>query len=518
MNGIGFVFLLSGMMGIHAGFANDAMTGNESKESDYGKSSPQEIRQNQIRDSVESARKQRIWENSRESLLASARLDLEENTCVAFDRSSRECLLTAGQFNASIPAFLPPHENGEFPKPSAPLRERMRRSALNAALDEAFQTDPRSPLFQKASSFPAEDMAPRSLPPGLSEQDIKDAFRDHFLELARRQGKVVFDVFAATDSGLIDSLWHSLSVDRPSSDSTGWAPTSLSVQDAPEAWILKSQSMRLREWSEPMRTPFGYAFFRINRRPPTERECRSLLIPLAYARKNALPLDWERRSRDYYGAHRTSFAAQDSLDLDVRLLPRPKGVRGGTTSLGSGKRGEDSVLARVARAYPLIRLSRSDLPSALQPMLPARYAPGFSLQGQPAAFGYWWIQVRAAKRGMGILPYEKVQVSLTEKLKAEASDSTLGQVLADMASKQKDKRSSAARQALLEQFADQAVSESQGQAQGIGDTTRTGNSGTNPEGSDDAETIRRARVSQARLQQVKRDWIDANVRISLPQE
>jgi hypothetical protein len=196
-----YMVMLSAVLRVWAGTgaANSGTPARENlDEMDAKGRTLRDIREDQRRDSIRSAKAMKEREDTRDALVKTARLDADTGSCLAFNRSSRECLISVGRFNELIPDFIPEDHSWPASGPSAKSPKTIRGNTLAYVLDGAFRDDPGNP-YPANVMYPADKPFKGSrLPPDLSEKRIADLYRDNFAALTRRHGKMNFEIYAST--------------------------------------------------------------------------------------------------------------------------------------------------------------------------------------------------------------------------------------------------------------------------------------------------------------------------------
>jgi hypothetical protein len=326
------------------------------------------MRDAERQDSLRSVRLDQQREGARARLLAAVRLDTDETACLVSERASRDCLFTVPDFNQRAQHFLALEFPGEAPAPSEEIIKGIRGRILEARLEEAFRRHSEKAFRGQAEAdAAANDRAPSggfALPAGIDSALIARIFKEEWVSLARVQDRAWFDIYASTDSGLIDSL------SRGGAKSGPWVPAHYPAREVPEEWLLHWPALNPMRWSPPLKTAFGYALAKVNRKPPTLAECLPLLIQYA-----SLRMDPPARKRE------SPLRRKAAFQVSARLVPRAK--------RGQGLR-EDSLLGQAALRYPMRRMSSLDLPASAQAGI--KEANPFL-----ADYGYWWIDSAGAR-------------------------------------------------------------------------------------------------------------------------
>lgn len=326
------------------------------------------MREAQRSDSLRSVRLVQARERARARLLAAVRLDTNETSCLVSMRATRECLFSVPEFNQRAPGFLPLEFSDESQASSGEFITGIRNQIVLAREAEAFREYSQD-AFHAQAEAEMNGRAPSGgnvLPDGIDSALVARIYREEWVSLARAQDRAGFDIYASTDSGLIDSLG------KGKAKSVPWIPAYYAAKEVPEEWLRRWPLLQPNVWSAPIKTAFGYVLVKANRKSPTLTECLPLILQYAYFRMNAPP-----RKRDSAPQGKIAF------QVSARLLPRAKRISGRSLR-------EDSILSLAASRFPMRKMSSLDLPASAQAGI---------LDGKPmlADYGYWWIDSTGAK-------------------------------------------------------------------------------------------------------------------------
>ncbi len=335
------------------------------------------MREAQRLDSLRGFRLDQERKRARARLLAAVRLDPAETACLVSMRASRECLFSVPDFNQRAPAFLPLEFSEEISAPSEEFIKGIRNRLVQARAEEAFRDHSENAYRSQAEAeaeaetyAATENRNPsggNALPDGIDSALVARLYKEEWVSLARAQDRAWFEIYASTDSGLIDSL-------SPGAVKSGpWAPTRYLARDVPEEWLLHWPALNPMQWSPSLKTAFGYARVKVSRKPPTLKECLPLLIQFASLRINRINRPAPKRE--------SSLQRKAAFQVSARLVPRAK--------WGHRLR-EDSLLNLAALRYPMRKMPWLDLPASVQAGIKE---PNPFL----ADYGYWWIDSAGAR-------------------------------------------------------------------------------------------------------------------------
>jgi hypothetical protein len=443
-----------------------------------------EIRQAQRDDSLRAAGIQSERARARTALLEAVSLEGDTGACVVFDRVARECRLSVGGFNRSVADAVSPGIPDGLPAPSPETVQALRNSTLDSHLEQAFLRRPGNPYLARAEAESeggnGDVTVPEGMDPGLPER----LFREDWVSLARVQGRMRFEIYASTDSALVDSLG------RVAEARERWSPARHTAGEIPEAWVRKAPGLVPGKWGPPFRTRFGWARMKTDRKPPSLRE--SLPVFILYASLKAItPAAADRAYPDTARGLGAS-GPGDSGWVSARLLPRPKSFSGKARSQGPWV---DSVLDRAASRYPLRTLAVRDLPASVAARPATGSLPGARTNPFPGEFGYWWIESAPRTEAPSPIPVPADPGAEEALRRRNEADRLIAESLRILDAKRRDKVAESAEAAWSRALEADSLAES---------LERPGDAAASPAKSPTVEERRR---------RAKAEWISTSLRI-----
>jgi hypothetical protein len=379
---------------------------------------------------AESARK-------RSELMERFRIQPSTDSCLAYNRSAQACAVSVGDFNGTIGAYLPDSLENVPESQYSALAGKARSIALDALLDKAYLQD-----LQATGKVPdAREPDPGDDTEEATADSAQAAlFREYFPSLLAADRDFRVKVLASTDSALLDSLLRS-GAER--SVLNAMTPQSLPPEAARDLIGLRQGS-----WSRIRKVAFGYLALSPSKRPPDLAHSRRLLSLLAK------PPAGSRRSasaREYYRHNPGEFAAKDTLDLRVRLVPKPNGYK----AVGKPSRlpGEPEILPTGMVPRTALRLASTALPAPVASYAERRLGNPQSDSIGPVQleYGLWTFVLLGRKQGRGLLTFEEAGPLLDARMRALAADDRFREAISGARSKSENANLDGIRSALMQE-------------------------------------------------------------------
>jgi hypothetical protein len=420
--------------------------------------------------------------------------------CYAYYPQEDRCLATRGEMNRRMQGRVP----DSLPPGQAARREffaSLRSSILADAAQQTFLASQaqKAPLRRDLEEDIRRGRAKWEASARKSAPDpvLRSLYQRYAEALFRLQPDARLEILAATDSGLIDSLWIQI---RQGKRTAPWIPASLPLDKVPEAWMARIKTVEPGKWQNPFRMPYGFVLIRLvkkgNRAMPSLDEAAPALAFLAQqpSAPEAIP---ETRVREYYATHRGEFAPPDTIRLETGLLP---------LMLGKGSN----------RKSPAWKVDAAELPVEVRQALgaPSTLRQGDTLGTMRNPWGQWRLRVREIRHGRDSVPFADAARRIQAELRKQNDENALLAAQKWVAGKVSGKKQVLIQNALEEAYAPSA--ERMDSLARIADPALLASYGC-PDRSDNCITgfkeLESRRLARQAVDSLHSEWIRSHIRV-----
>ncbi len=340
------------------------------------------------------------------------------NDCIAYDNNSYECLITIGQFNASIPLM---NISKKYPKDSARteiIHEILSDIYLSKLAIDSGYTDKLNTKEMLAKKKVTFKKSQKHLTLGriVTDEDILfSTYKKYYEERFFSRDEVYINIIGSTDSNYIDSVYTWLYQESKNDSLKEHAIKQLpwhrsNWNDLPDELVLPTDTINENEFTKPVKTPYGYFIAHLDeviRHKTTFEEAYDELVYLATRDKwqNTDSLR-EERAYEYYSKNKGKYVTPDTMDLSFCLLPCSTDVTKGVLDSSSLKK---------------LRLSSIQLPFEVQDELKIDYNKKRNKKGllgpMHTRYGTFYFQVHNSKPGGKQYSFDQVYEYILAEIK-----------------------------------------------------------------------------------------------------
>lgn len=366
------------------------------------------------------------------------RIKGEPETCIASVESSGECLITVRDFNvaAKVKHNLI-RKIGSLDSTRLRLINDMlmelyfsRKAQKNGYTDKQNLDKEIERSIKKGEYFKKFKNLGR---PVSDEDALWETYGKYYDEYFSRKEELTIGIIGSSDSLYIDSL-HSWMGELVKDDSTRkqkeescrilkkipWKESDWN--DLPDELVIPTNSLKLNEFTEPIKTPYGYFIARINKieirdEIPFEEAPMKKLIYLA-TRDRYLNTDstLEVKSYEFYKRHKHKYVTPDTLKVSACLLP----------CLPDSIKLCDSIINKINGNSKKITFYSTDLPENARKGIEKLYQKNRNAKKLKGPFdtryGVFFFKVRDSKPGGKQLSFENVLDDIVYKLQNNEGD------------------------------------------------------------------------------------------------